>query len=108
MAALSSITRSRVLGSIVGLFMCCILDDWQLEREGCAFTEAIAVGDESSAHFFGRERTAVQTEAVAVFLRREAVRENLREILRRDADTVVDHTELDAIVSVHADAQNEA
>ena len=53
--------------------------DWlqrQFEGERRALVLAFAVDVQGAAHFLGRQRAAVQTVAVAVFLGRKTVCEN--------------------------------
>src|SRR5580658_2225286 len=61
----------------------------QREREGCPCARTCALGAQRSTQFLGRQRTAVQPEAMTVFARGEAMTEDTVEILRRDTDAGV-------------------
>src|SRR5215469_14001142 len=63
----------------------------QRQCEGCAVAQAGAGALQRAAELPGGERTAVQSEAVAVGPRGKAVVEDTLEILGRYADASVDH-----------------
>src|SRR4051794_27838528 len=96
-ASLSSMTRIR-RGDSVGVCMIHLFDGCErdLERKRGALAGAVARGGQSSADFARGVGSAVETESVAIFLRRKAVRENAREVLDRNTHAVVDHLEAQA------------
>jgi hypothetical protein len=65
--------------------------NWQFENERRAVTGSVAVGAQRSAHFLGRQRAAVQAEAVAIFARGKTVVKDPRQIFRGNANPVVGH-----------------
>src|SRR5205823_1113659 len=67
---------------------------WQFQGENGAVSGSVALRDEAAAHLFGGQRGAVQAEAVAFLARGETMGENLRDILRRDADAGVGDRDL--------------
>ena len=62
----------------------------QLQREARSEILTRALGHERAAEFFRRQRTIVQTEAVAGLSCGETVREDTREVLWRNTDAIVD------------------
>src|SRR5713101_8159303 len=58
---------------------------WEFKGKRRASAHPIAVRGQRSAQFFRRQRTAVQAEAVAVFLGGKPVGENAHQIFGRDA-----------------------
>src|ERR1700674_72056 len=72
------------------LFMNLLLRrDGKFERKGGAMARAGAVHVERATHGAGRDRSAVQSEAVAIFASSEAVRENAGEIFGGDAYAII-------------------
>src|ERR1051326_7974052 len=67
-----------------------VVKDGQFQGEGGAAAGAVAMGAEGAAHFAGGQGAAVQAEAVTILPGGEAVGKDAGEILRRDADAVVD------------------
>src|ERR1700738_2037322 len=98
MAALSSMTRMRRLARVAVLRTEGVARRArQLENEGRSAAWPIAFRMQRSAQFLGRERAAVQAEAVPGLPCRKAVSEQAVHVLRRDADAVVDHGEAHAV-----------
>src|SRR3989454_8051742 len=62
---------------------------------------------ERSAHFVGRQGTAVEAKTVAVFTRREAVFENPRQVFWRDPDAVVAHFNPNPFVTISRQAHGD-
>src|ERR1700688_3262673 len=91
MAALSSMIRMRRLARVAVLRTDGVARRArQLENEGRSASRPIAFRMQRSAQFLGRERAAVQTEAVSGLPCRKAVSEQAVQVLRRDADAMVD------------------
>src|ERR1700736_3981785 len=61
----------------------------QIEREGCTMTAAGALHPQSAAHFPRCQRAAVQSETMTVFLRGKPMIEDLSQVLRLNADSIV-------------------
>ena len=60
----------------------------QFQRERRALTDTVAMRVERASHLLGGQGAAVQAETVAVGPGREAVGEDARQVLSRDADAV--------------------
>src|ERR1035441_7379827 len=75
----------------------------QQERERGALAQAFTLCLNRSSKFAHGQRAAVQAEAVAIAAGGESVSENAREVLRRDADTVVADLNFHMAVSIPAD-----
>src|SRR5439155_26228785 len=94
MAALSSITRTRCMRKSASPDIGRLRrGERQRQGEGGTLAGPGAFRVQRAAQFPGRERTAVQPEAVAVRARREAVVEDPLQVLPGDADPGVDHRE---------------
>src|ERR1700752_2431909 len=94
MAGLSSMTSTRRFtiateSGMTGLHGC----QRQIEGKHGASPGARAVCTQLATEFPGRQRAAVQSEPVTVFLRREAVIEDPGQVLGGDADAVVLHAD---------------
>src|ERR1700733_12178200 len=99
MAGLSSIISRRWVSSSASSATGRLrLGDWQRQGEGSPVSGSGTLAVQRTAELFGRQRAAVQTEAVAVFARREAVIEDACEILRRDADAGIDDGDDDRVI----------
>ena len=77
--------------------------EWQFQGERGALARSIAVGRQSPLHFFRRERRAVKSKAMAVLSRGEAVGKNARQVLGRNADTVIRDLDGDPVIAAPAD-----
>src|ERR1700683_5380274 len=104
MAGLSSIISrrwvSRSDSSAMGRLR---LAEGQRQGKGSPLAGSGTLALQRTAELFGRQRAAVQTEAMAIFARREAVTEDALEILRRDADAGIDDRDQErALVRPHA------
>src|SRR5579862_4573825 len=97
--------RRQFLGLIAGGATGQFIFKRQFEDEGGTFAWAVAVDGERAAHFPGGQRTTVQTETVAVFASREAVRKDAGEIFRGNAHAVVDDFDSNPIRSGSIDAK---
>src|SRR6185437_9637175 len=97
MAALSSMIRTRRLAVVCGLDMRGLRRAaGQFEHEGGAAAGSVALHAQRAAELLRRERAAVQAEAVPGGARGEAMAEQPRHVLRRDADAVVDDADAHA------------
>src|SRR5581483_4111452 len=106
MPGLSSIISRRWVSnsdsSATGLLR---LGEGQRQGEGSPLASSGALALQRAAEILGRQRAAVQTKAVAVFARSEAVTEDALEILRRDAYAgIADSDQHRAIDRAHADS----
>src|SRR6185437_17023334 len=95
MDSLSSTSRTRCVSPSDSLAMGGLARaDGQRQSEGRAATGAGALGLERSAELLGRERRAVQAEAMALAACREAVVEDAVEVLPHDAHAGIDYRDL--------------
>src|ERR1700733_1712085 len=92
MAGLSSIINRRCVSSsgssAIGRLP---LSEGQRQDEGGALTRSGALGPQRAAQVLRRQRTAVQTKAMAVFARGEAMVEYALDVLRQGPPPGVDH-----------------
>src|ERR1035437_1428716 len=77
----------------------------QQKRERGTLAQAFTFYPNVSSKLAHGQRAAVQAEAVAIVARGESVLENAREVLRRDADTVVADLNSHMAVAIPADPQ---
>src|SRR4051812_1309442 len=68
-----------------------LLLEQQRQGKGGAFTQAVAAYFDAASQFLGGERGGMEAKPVAIFFGRKAVAEDPGEILRIDADAIVDH-----------------
>src|SRR5689334_16661836 len=72
----------------------------QLECERCAAARALALNGQRSTELPCGERTAMQAKPMTSLARRKPVTEDACQILRGNADTVVDDTDLQPLRAV--------
>src|SRR5688572_13794323 len=78
----------------------------QFKSKGGTFACPVALDIQGAAHFLGGQRAAVQAETVSAFLGGEAVREDAHEVLRRNANSVVNDDDPNALWAIgHAHGQ---
>jgi len=72
----------------------------QLEGESGASTRAVAVDGQVAVHLAGGQHAVVQAEAVPILPRCESMGKDAGQVFRRNAHTVVDDFDADALDSL--------